>query len=94
MTQILPTRLYVTVFAALMAMTGLTIWIAFIDLGVLNTIAAITIAVIKATLVVLFFMHVRYSTPLTRVVVVAGLFWLGILFALTLSDYFSRGWLR
>lgn len=87
-------RLYVAVFAALIVMTGLTVWMAFLDLGTLNDIAALTIAVTKATLVVLFFMHLRYSTPLTRVVVVAGFFWLGILFTLTLSDYLSRGWLR
>ena len=64
--------------------------IAFIDLGPLNTVVALTIAVFKATLVVLFFMHVKYSTRLTWVVVVGSVFWLGILLALTIGDYLTR----
>jgi cytochrome c oxidase subunit 4 len=72
---------------------------AFIDLDHLlfpgaNTVVALTIAVIKATLVVLYFMHVRYSARLIWVVVVAGFFWLGILFVLTMSDYLSRPWVN
>jgi cytochrome c oxidase subunit 4 len=59
----------------------------------LNVVIALTIAVTKATLVVLYFMHVRYSAPLVWVIVASGLFWLAILFALTFSDYMSRGWL-
>ena len=66
---------------------------AFFDLGVFNTPVALTIACTKALLVVLFFMHVRYGTRLTWVVVSAGFFWLGILIVLTMSDYLSRGWL-
>ena len=58
--------------------------------GPLNTIAALAIAVFKATLVVLFFMHVKYSTRLTWAVVVGSVFWLGILLALTLADYLTR----
>lgn len=76
--------------------TALTVLAAFADLDKLfhgaNTVVALTIAVAKATLVVLYFMHVRYSTRLIWVVVVAGFFWLGILFVLTMSDYLSRGW--
>jgi cytochrome c oxidase subunit 4 len=73
--------------------TYLTVQIAFFDLGRLNTVVALTIAVIKATLVVLFFMHVKYSTRLTWAVVLGSIFWLGIMFVLTMSDYLTRAWL-
>ena len=63
------------------------------DLGPWNTVVALGIAFLKATLVALFFMHVKYSPRLTQVVVAGGLFWLVILIALTLSDFVSRGWL-
>ena len=72
-------------------MTALTAGAAFVDLGPLNPVIALTIAVVKALLVVLFFMHVRYSSRLTWLVLTGGLFWLGILIALTLTDYLSRG---
>ena len=68
----------------------LTVQVAFVDLGPLNTVVALAIAVFKATLVVLFFMHVKYSTRLTWAVVVGSVFWLGILLALTFSDYLTR----
>jgi cytochrome c oxidase subunit 4 len=90
--HILPKRIYYTIYAILMFCTFLTVWIAFLDLGVLNTVAALAIAVFKATLVVLFFMHVKYSTRLTWAVVLGSIFWLGILLALTMSDYLTRGW--
>jgi cytochrome c oxidase subunit IV len=90
--HIVPPRVYYTIFAILMVCTGLTVWIAFLDLGPLNTIAALAIAVFKATLVVLFFMHVRYSTRLTWAVVLGSVFWFGILIALTMSDYLTRAW--
>ena len=90
--HILPTRIYYTIFAILLLMTYLTWQIAYFDLGALNTIAALVIAGIKAVLVVLFFMHVKYSTRLTWAVVVGGIFWLGILLALTMGDYLTRGW--
>ena len=90
--HIVPTRIYYTIFAILMLCTGLTVWVAFLDLGALNTVAALAIAVFKATLVVLFFMHVKYSTRLTWAVVAGSIFWLGILLALTMSDYLTRGW--
>ena len=67
--------------------------IAFFDLGPLNTVVALAIAVIKATLVVLFFMHVKYSTRLTWAVVLGSIFWLGIMLVLTMSDYLTRVWL-
>ena len=90
--HIVPKRIYYIVFAALMVCTYLTVQIAFFDLGALNTIAALTIAVFKAVLVVLFFMHVKYSTRLTWAVVVGSVFWLGILLALTMGDYLTRVW--
>ena len=85
-------RVYYTVFAVLMACTYLTVQMAFLDLGPLNTIAALGIAVFKATLVVLFFMHVKYGTRLTWLVVLGSVFWLGLLLALTMSDYLTRQW--
>jgi cytochrome c oxidase subunit 4 len=92
--HIVSLRIYVTIFLALMAGTALTVWAGLRDFpGQLNVIIALTIAVIKATLVVLYFMHVRYSSRLVWVVFTSALFWLGILFALTFSDYWTRGWL-
>ena len=90
--HIVPTRVYYLIFAALMVGTYLTVQAAFIDLGPLNTVVALAIACAKAVLVVLFFMHVKYSTRLTWAVVVGSVFWLGILLALTFSDYLTRSW--
>ena len=86
-------RLYVVVFVALLILTGLTVVVAYFDLGLLNTPVALAVAVIKASLVVLFFMGVRHNTPLTKVVVVSGFLWLFILFGLTMGDYLTRPWL-
>ena len=92
--HIVSLRVYVTIFLALMVGTALTVWAGLRDFpGQLNVIIALTIAVIKATLVVLYFMHVRYSSRLIWVVFASALFWLAILFALTFSDYWTRGWL-
>jgi cytochrome c oxidase subunit 4 len=90
--HIVPRRTYYLIFLALMVCTALTVGIAFFDLGALNTVAALTIATFKATLVVLFFMHVKYSTRLTWAVVLGSVFWLGILLTLTFSDYVTRPW--
>jgi cytochrome c oxidase subunit 4 len=90
--HIVPRRTYYLIFAALLLLTYLTVQISVLDLGPLNTVAALGIASLKATLVVLFFMHVKYSTRLTRLAVIAGLYWLMILLALTLSDYLTRPW--
>jgi cytochrome c oxidase subunit IV len=90
--HIVSTRVYYGIFAVLMLCTYLTVQIAFFDLGAMNTVAALTIAVFKAVLVILFFMHVKYSTRLTWVVVIGGVFWLGILLTLTMTDYLSRVW--
>ena len=85
-------RTYLLVFAALIIGTVLTYFAALVDVGWLNTPIALGIAFAKASLVVIFFMGVRYNTPLTKVVVVAGLFWLAIMFALTMNDYLTRAW--
>ena len=90
--HVVPTRVYYLIFAILMVCTALTVGIAFVDLGPLNIVAALAIAVFKATLVVLFFMHVKYSTRLTWAVVVGSVFWLAILIVLTMGDYLTRPW--
>ena len=87
-------RVYVGIFLILLAGTVLTVLAAFRDFpGPLNAVVALTIATIKATFVVLYFMHVRYSSRLVLLVIGSALFWLAIMFALTISDYSSRGWL-
>jgi cytochrome c oxidase subunit 4 len=91
--HIVSIRLYLAIFATLMILTALTVWVAFIDLGPLNLIVALGVAVTKATLVVLFFMHVKYSSRLTWLVVVSGFFFLAIMLGLTMADVVSRGWL-
>jgi cytochrome c oxidase subunit 4 len=85
-------RSYYVIFGVLLLCTYLTWQVAYFDLGALNTVVALAIAVFKAVLVVLFFMHVRQSSRLTWVVVLAGVFWLGILLVITMSDYLTRGW--
>jgi cytochrome c oxidase subunit 4 len=92
--HIVPVRVYITIFMVLLVGTALTVMAAFLDFPwQLNTIVAMTIATTKATFVVLYFMHVRYSSRLIWVIVAAALFWMAILFALTFSDYWTRDWL-
>jgi len=92
--HIVSVRVYVTIFLVLLVGTALTVIAAFYDFPwQLNTIVALTIATVKATFVVLYFMHVRYSSRLVWVIVASALFWMGILFALTFSDYWTRNWL-
>ena len=84
-------KLYATIFGALLLLTMATAGAAFVDLGgALNSIVALTIALVKTLLVLLFFMHVRYSSRLTWVFAGAGLFWLLIMMSLTLSDVLTR----
>jgi len=103
--HVVPVKTYVVVFLALIALTALTTGVAFIDLGAhaphllphriadnLNTVAALLIAVCKMLLVILFFMHVRYSSGLTRIVIAAAFFWLAILLVLTMNDFRTRRW--
>ena len=92
--HIVSVKLYFVIFLALLFGTILTAWVAFFNFpGPLNAIVALTIACIKAALVILYFMHMRYSSRLIRVVFGAALFWLAIMFALTFSDYSTRNWL-
>ena len=93
--HIVSVRVYLMIFLALMVGTALTIWAGLQDFpGPLNVVIAMTIAVTKATLVVLYFMHVRYSSRLIWVIFASALFWMGILFALTFSDYWTRHWFQ
>jgi cytochrome c oxidase subunit 4 len=91
--HVAPIRLYLTIFAALLVGTAVTVAVAFFDFGAMNNVIMLAIAITKALLVVLFFMHVRWGTRLTWVVAGAGFFWLLILFTITMSDYMTRGWI-
>jgi cytochrome c oxidase subunit 4 len=91
--HIVSPSVYVVVFGILLVMTATTTAVSAIDLGPWNAVVALGIAVFKATLVVLFFMHVKYGSRLTAVVIAGGIFWLLILLALTFSDFATRGWL-
>ncbi len=90
--QIVPVKTYVLVFAGLIGLTLLTTGVAFIDLGPFNTVVALAIAFCKMLLVIFFFMHLRQSGGLTRVVLLAGFFWLALLMGLTMTDYHTRRW--
>ena len=94
--HVLPLRVYFAVFLALLAGTALTSWVATIDLGRMNDLVALAIAGTKATLVILYFMHVRYGTKLIWVFSMAGFLWLILFFVLILADYDTRipiaGW--
>jgi cytochrome c oxidase subunit 4 len=90
--HIAPRSLYYIIFLALMVGTILTVVVAKFDLGALNNVVMLTIACAKALLVILFFMHVRWSTRLTWVIAASGFFWLLILFGITMSDFMTRGW--
>jgi len=85
-------KTYALVFAALIFLTVATTAVAFVDMGPFSVVIALAIAVCKMLLVALFFMHVRHSTHLTRLVVLGGLLWLAILLLLTMGDMMSRGW--
>jgi cytochrome c oxidase subunit 4 len=98
---IIPVRIYLIVWASLLILLGITVGVSFIHLGWFNPFAAVTIAFTKAVIIVLYFMHVRYSSKLVWVVAGASVLWLGILFTITLTDYLSRStlpaptiWLR
>ena len=89
--HIVSKSVYYTIFLLLMVFTAITVAVAYIDLGPFNIAVALGIAGIKATLVVLFFMHVKYSSKLTWAIVISAVFWLGLLFVLTMNDYLTRG---
>jgi len=88
--HIVPRRVYYTVFFALIVFTGITVWVAFLDLGIYNNVAAIGIAIVKATLVIMYFMHVRYSSRLTWLFVASGFLFLVILLVFVMSDVSTR----
>jgi cytochrome c oxidase subunit 4 len=88
--HVVPQKVYLLVFATLICLTLITIDVAFYNFGWLNIYIALTIATFKATVVVMYFMHVRYSSRLTWLFAVGGLFWMVILLTLTFSDYFTR----
>lgn len=90
--HIVPVSTYLGVFVTLLIATALTTWIAFQDLGRWNVIVALVIAVCKASLVVLFFMHVKYNKGLSRITMIAAVFWLGLLITFTLADELTRHW--
>ncbi len=92
--HIVSPKVYVAIFFSLLLFTGLTVAASYLEMGIFNPIVALGIAVIKATLVVLFFMHVKYSTKLTKLTVGAGLFTFIVLVGMTLSDYITRAWGR
>ncbi len=90
--HVVPLRIYYGIFAILMVLTGVTVGVAYVDLGRMNTVAALAIACFKALIVVLYFMHVKYSSRLIKLTVIAGIYWMGIIFVLTLGDYLTRAW--
>jgi len=102
--HIVSPRIYLTIVSALLVATGLTVWASYIDLGewhitqgltlFWNPVVALAIAATKMILVVLFFMHVKYSTKLTKLTVGAGVFTFLVLIGMTLSDYWTRAWGR
>jgi cytochrome c oxidase subunit 4 len=92
--HVAPKSLYYGVFLALLVGTALTVAVAFVDLGAMNNVLMLGIAMTKALLVILFFMHVRWSSRLTWLVIASGFFWLLILFGITMTDYLTRGWVE
>ena len=91
--HVMPVKTYLTVFAALMVLTVITVAVAFVDLGPFNVMVAVTIAAVKAYVVVLYFMHVKYSNKVIWLSAVAGFIWFGLMLALTFSDYATRDWI-
>lgn len=91
--HVTPLGVYLGIFGALMVLTVITVAVAWVDLGSLNIIVALAVAVFKANLVVLYFMHLKYSSRLTWIVVGSGFFWLMILLGLIMADYGTRGWM-
>ena len=88
--HIVPPKVYLGIFLSLMVLTAVTVAAAYVNLGAFNIVIALAIASLKATLVVLYFMHARYSPKRTHMVIIAAVFWLAIMLALTLSDYVTR----
>jgi cytochrome c oxidase subunit 4 len=94
--HIVSPKIYFAIFGALMVCTGLTVWAAELDLNHIfpgmNIVVALAIATLKASLVVLFFMHGKYSSKRTQMVIICSVFWLAIMLFMTMSDYLTRAW--
>lgn len=90
--HIVSVSVYLAIFAALLVGTALTVWVAYFDLGAFNIVVALAIAVTKASLVVLYFMHVKYSSKLVQLAACTGFIWLAIMIGFTFSDVFTRDW--
>ena len=88
--HVVPPGVYAAIITTLAILTVITVKAAYVDLGRFNIVVALVIATIKATLVVLFFMHAKYVPRRTKLVIMAGIFWLALLLFMTLSDYVSR----
>ena len=88
--HIVSPKIYVGIFLSLMVLTAATVGAAYVNLGPFNIVIALVIATVKATLVVLYFMHARYSPKRTQLVIICAIFWLAVMLALTLSDYSTR----
>jgi len=91
--HIVPIRTYVAVFLSLIVLTWVTAFVSTLDLGALNVIVALAIAIFKASLVLLFFMHVKYGTRLTKTVVMGGIYWLLLLLGIVMVDIMTRNWM-
>ena len=91
--HIVPKSVYFLVFAALIVLTWVTTIVSTVDLGALNIYVALSIAIFKASLVILFFMHVKYGTRLTKMIILCGLYWLLLLLFIAMADLWTRGWM-
>jgi cytochrome c oxidase subunit 4 len=92
--RIVSPKLYLVIAGCLLVLTAATTAISYVELGVFNAVVAIAIACMKASLVVLFFMHIKYSSKLTKLTVASGLFTFLVLITMTMTDYISRAWGR
>ena len=84
---------YYAVFATLIVLTWVTSWIATVDLGPFNIYVALSIAVFKASIVLFFFMHVKYGTRLTKMIIMSGIYWLILLLFIVMMDFWTRNWM-
>src|SRR5580693_10034785 len=91
--HIVPKRVYFLVFFTLIVMTWVTAYVSTIDMGRLNIFVALSIAIFKASLVLLFFMHVKYGTRLTKMIVLSGIYWLFLLLFIVMMDLWTRNWM-
>jgi len=91
--HVVPFKIYTVIFAMLLMLTLITVDVATYNFGLMNIYIALAVATVKATLVILYFMHVKYAPPLVGVFAAAGFIWLAILLTFTLSDFLTRSWI-